>query len=260
MNKSPYIQFLKERVDLLKPISELVRIHEQFIAKLDEVNETIYKKVGPQGPKGDRGPKGDTPEIDYEYIINELRYVKDGRDGKDGKDGTTPTKEDILKIIKPYLPDEQDIVEKASKKVKPLIIKEVDSFSPEKFIEYLNSGKILLDIKYIKGLNEILSSLQTKRTGYIHGGGDTVEAGSGVSITKNAEGKKVISASGSGLSILEATGTIDDSNTTFTFTSEPQMVVVNGAMYRNGSGCSISGTTVTLDNPVGTGGSIFGLG
>jgi len=61
------------------------------------------------------------------------------------------------------------------------------------------------------------------------------------------------------VTILEATGTIDDSNTTFTFSSSPSLIVVNGAVYRNGHGCTIAGLNVTLDNPVGTGGDIYGI-
>ena len=55
------------------------------------------------------------------------------------------------------------------------------------------------------------------------------------------------------------TGDINDSNVSFTASAEPSVVIVNGAMYKDGAGCTISGTSVTLDNPVGTGGSIFGL-
>lgn len=65
---------------------------------------------------------------------------------------------------------------------------------------------------------------------------------------------------GGGLSILAVTGTVDDSNTSFTTPSTAQVVVVNGASYRNGKGVTISSTNVTLDNPVGTGGDIYALG
>lgn len=64
---------------------------------------------------------------------------------------------------------------------------------------------------------------------------------------------------GGTLNILTATGTIDDSNTVFTFISTPRIVVVNGASYVNGSGVTIVATTSTLDNPVGVGGSIYGI-
>lgn len=87
--------------------------------------------------------------------------------------------------------------------------------------------------------------------------------GTGITLSysyANGRNDVTISASGSAsLTPLEATGTIDDSNVTFTFASEPTLVVVNGASYRDGKGCTISGTSVTLDNPIGTGGDIYGL-
>jgi hypothetical protein len=58
--------------------------------------------------------------------------------------------------------------------------------------------------------------------------------------------------------ILTASGARNDTNTLFTFSSVPNMIYVNGMVYRDGHGCTISGTTVTLDNPVGTDGDIFG--
>lgn len=86
-----------------------------------------------------------------------------------------------------------------------------------------------------------------------------ISAGTNVTVTENKLGYITIAASGGGTNILEATGDVDDANTTFTFVSEPTMVVVNGSNYRNGHGCTIAGTTVTLDNPVGTDGDIYGL-
>lgn len=62
-----------------------------------------------------------------------------------------------------------------------------------------------------------------------------------------------------GVTVLTATGTIDDSNTSFTFSEEPTAVVINGAMYRDGNGVTISGTSVTTDFPVGQGGDIYGI-
>lgn len=64
------------------------------------------------------------------------------------------------------------------------------------------------------------------------------------------------SAYGSGVSIETPTGTVNDSNVTFTVANEPLYVVINGAQYFAGAGYSYSGGTITLDNPVGTGGVI----
>lgn len=64
------------------------------------------------------------------------------------------------------------------------------------------------------------------------------------------------SAYGSGVSVETPTGTVDDSNVTFTVSNTPLYVVINGAQYFEGAGYSYSGGTITLDNPVGTGGVI----
>ena len=69
----------------------------------------------------------------------------------------------------------------------------------------------------------------------------------------------------SGITIVTTASTVDDSNTSFVFTSTPTVVVVNGATYRNGSTiggiviCTISGVNVTLGFPVGTGGDIYAM-
>lgn len=59
--------------------------------------------------------------------------------------------------------------------------------------------------------------------------------------------------------VLTATGTVDDTNTDFTFTEKPKLVNVNGTFYTENNGWSWSAPTATLDGPVGTGGLIFGL-
>lgn len=64
---------------------------------------------------------------------------------------------------------------------------------------------------------------------------------------------------GIGTPMSVTSGDIDDSNTTFRFASIPKLVCVNGSFYRNGKGVTITGTTVVLDNPVGTDGDIYGL-
>lgn len=64
------------------------------------------------------------------------------------------------------------------------------------------------------------------------------------------------SAFGTGVTVENPTGTIDDSNVTFTVSNTPKYVVVNGAQYFDGAGYSYTGGTITLDNAVGTGGFI----
>jgi len=64
------------------------------------------------------------------------------------------------------------------------------------------------------------------------------------------------SAFGTGISVETPTGTVDDSNLAFTVTNEPKYIVVNGAQYFAGAGYTYAAGTITLDNPVGTGGFI----
>lgn len=82
---------------------------------------------------------------------------------------------------------------------------------------------------------------------------------SGLDITLNnpvGVGGFIRSAFGTGITVESPTGDIDDSNVTFTVSNEPKYVVVNGAQYFASAGYSYAGGTITLDNPVGTGGFI----
>lgn len=73
------------------------------------------------------------------------------------------------------------------------------------------------------------------------------------------------SGKGAGLgtsALLTVTGTIDDSNLTFTVTEEPAVLLINGGMYRRTAGAitwTYSGGTITLSEPVGSNGAIYGI-
>lgn len=100
----------------------------------------------------------------------------------------------------------------------------------------------------------------------IQDGGSTVDKVNrylnfiGATVTRNRDGVVDIDVSSPASSgLVTMTGTIDDSNTSFTASATPTLVNVNGTFYRDGKGVTISGTSITLDNPVGTGGDIYGL-
>jgi hypothetical protein len=95
------------------------------------------------------------------------------------------------------------------------------------------------------------------------GGVRRIRAGANITISGD-EGEPTISASGGSggaYTIDEPSGAVDDSNLDFVFSSKPDLISVNGMIFRENHGWSWdSGTnTATLDNPVGTGGDIFGL-
>jgi hypothetical protein len=67
---------------------------------------------------------------------------------------------------------------------------------------------------------------------------------------------------GGGISVITIAGTINDTNETFTASSQPTVLVINGDTYQmNGGNITwlYSGGTITLSSPVGIGGSIFGF-
>lgn len=230
---------------------------DQKIAEIDYKMEEALRLE-----KGEKGEDADELKI-AQWVLSQIPTPKDGRDGKDADEDRivskiakmVPKSDDIAKEVLKRIPEN-----KASLKV----IQEKIELDPEVLMGHLE--KLSPKLKDKLGINEIdkLTKILDRR--YIHGGGDTVTAGTNVTITRNANGDKVINATGgSGTTVLAATGTIDDTNTIFTFTSVPTIVVINGASYAATStvGGTLAwtnvGTTVTLAFPVGTGGSIYAL-
>ena len=81
----------------------------------------------------------------------------------------------------------------------------------------------------------------------------------GLTITLNdpiGTGGFIRSAYGTGIAVETPSGTVDDANVDFTVTNVPKYIVVNGAQYFSGAGYTYLAGTITLDNPVGTGGFI----
>jgi hypothetical protein len=57
---------------------------------------------------------------------------------------------------------------------------------------------------------------------------------------------------GSGFTLLPATGAVDGSNTTFTFTEQPTYIISDGAWYRVNKGFTFSVLTATMSVPPST--------
>ncbi len=146
-----------------------------------------------------------------------------------------------------------------------------------------------LDKKAVKGIEEIEEKIKSIELRPSKGGGArgihlyvdgskkgaanylNLIAGTNVTLTYNqSNGRNDITIDASGgapgsFSVMTATGTRDDTNLAFTFVSEPTLIIVNGTSYRktsqvNGANAwSWSGTTATLQFPVGSGGDIYGI-
>lgn len=225
--------------DLIDRVNDHIDRANKELDKLSEVRDGIRYAKGKDGKDANEDaiaakvlrniekPKdGETPEIDYNRIKADVMALIEIRDGKDAQVDYNK----IIGLIKKSL-KVNDI---------PGLRGEIDSYRNQLAL----SGKV-----YGKDT-------------WARGGGDTVKAGTGVTITPNGDGQKVISATSSGIVIITVSGVIDDSNTVFTSASQPTLLNINGAFYQKTGGAitwSYSAGTITLSSPVGTGGSIYGV-
>lgn len=90
----------------------------------------------------------------------------------------------------------------------------------------------------------------------------TFDAGNQPAVGQVVRSLYTTSVAPSGNNAIAATGTINDSNVSFGFATQPTLMIINGLAYLPTGGAitwSYSGGTATLSSPVGTGGSIFGV-
>lgn len=172
------------------------------------------------------------------------------------------------KDVEPVIIDEKRIAKRAAKYIKVSkipVAEAVDSDTIlQKVVEMLKGGDVKLHVRNLEGFEQTIAPIRSlaAKNGGIRGGGDTVKAGTNVVITTNGSGQKVINVVGAGLAPITVTGTIDDSNKTFNAATQPTLLNINGAFYLQSGGAytwTYVGTTITLNQPVGLGGSIFGI-
>jgi len=138
---------------------------------------------------------------------------------------------------------------------------EVDPMSViDKILKLADEGKLKLKTSHIDGLEQTIRAFQSQigARGYLHGGGDTVSAGSNIVITTNPNGTKVISTTGA-LSSLIATGPVDGSNINFSFVSKPTYIISDGAWYTENKGWSWNAGTLTATMIIPPNDNIFGF-
>lgn len=171
--------------------------HIKTIAKGDpgEKGATV---VGPPGPAGK-----DATVDEAKIVERVLARVPAPKDGAPGQDGIHADPEAVVALIQ---------------------------------------EKKLLKAEHIAGLPEELASYRNQLAGQHYGsttmargGGDTIAAGTGISIT-NANGvKTIVATGGAGFSTLAATETPDGSTTVFTFataTAQPSYLVVDNVWMK----------------------------
>lgn len=197
---------------------------ERRIKKLDEALSSYYKELARlskiQGEKGDTGNPGrdgangrdgrDTKEIDVYALKNQiLSLIRQPEDGKDAL-----IDDDRL----------EEMLEKVLEKHKERLENEVSSYR-----------------------NQLAGKVYGKDT-WARGGGDTVAAGSNITIT-NVNGQKVISSTGGSSTALIPVGPVNAVNNVFDVISRPSSVISDGITYFEGAGYSYAALTITLDVP-----------
>ncbi len=241
------------RLFLIRMVANLTAIHKVFLDKYDEIKRLSTAPL----KKGDKGASPTrfellnlmkeviSPDFIRQYLSNSLSDYLEAH-----KDSKRPTDAELVSLMRPLIEATKSdkkivindshidmIAERVSKKVKPSDVKvnETDPMSIIDQIMSLPKGKGL-SVKHIDGLEQTISAFQTQlRRGYLHGGGDTVKPGTGVTITTDASGAKTINASGGGFTILAADETPDGSSTVFTFstaTAKPSFVISDNVMMR----------------------------
>lgn len=277
---SSAIQEMQRQAVQTRLTGDLLKVHNALMASLEKYWAKIDTKVGPKGERGSiglTGPRGPMPDLDRiataltAEVMKRVVFPKNGTDGKNGTNGEhgkTPQRGVDYMTQK----DIEAIAKIVAKSMKPTAAKPTETtLDPVEFIDaYFKSGK-KLKIEHVDGLKEGME--QTARAfaaqmgshgAYLHGSGiPSLAAGTNITLTPDGNGGYIVSSTGgSGSSVITVTGTIDDSNTSFSAVTEPTQLVINGGLYRK-TGGSITwtyvGTTITLSIPVGTGGSIYGL-
>ncbi len=214
MSKSPLSSAIEAQLhsDALssKWSSQLVNAHNNLIEVVQEHKEEVkeYKQTAqeilveakriqslPKGPKGD-SIKGDPGrDADEDAVVERLSAL-------------IPTPKEIQRI------DEEGIVMRVLAKVpKPDLINvpEIDTKAIAEDVVALIVKEKKLKIEDINGLRGEVDSYRHQmamRQAGQHGGGDTIVAGTGVTLVRNANGTTTINATGGGASPLTTKGDI----------------------------------------------------
>lgn len=177
-----------------------------------------------------------------------------GEKGVDGENAKAPTVDEIVKAILPKIPkpkNGKDAVVDENK----IVARIMSSMPTPKDGE---NATATIDEEQI--LEKLVKKLQKEKPldiSHIRNAQTFVKDGIRYKVEELMRGASG-SSTGSTTPIV-ISGTVDDSNTSFTAASVPNLVIINGASYRNGHGVTISGTAITTDAPVGSGGDICGL-
>jgi hypothetical protein len=220
--------------------------------------------------KGDKGDVGASPSDSHLRtlivpLIPEPIKGEDGKNGRDGHDGKNGV-------------DGRDGVN-GNDGVNGMDGNDGSPDTPDEVVEKVNTASKKIKAEQVQGMTGLLrevanygSNPQGHSTGganqiLIKNNGTLVSAHvteldftTGMSLTYGNNGKITVTATGgSGLTELTATGTVDSSNTTFTFLSQPTYIVSDHLWYKINVGWTWDAGTLTATMSVPPADDIWGF-
>lgn len=265
---------LAEMAELYEPLGKALKDFEEMKKKHQKEHEdalaalkTEGENIRLQATKIQKGDKGDMPIAGVHF-----RMPKDGKDADEKAIEDRVSKRMVQQMRQPAngkdaIVDYKKLARMVARRMPKPKTSDVDFKAPTT-AELVHTLKNLpkgerLTLDDLDGAEDKIKKFWERYPrGYLHGGGDSVAAGSGISITTNGAGQKVISAAGTAISIITVSGTINDSNVDFTANAEPTLLNINGSFYAQTGGnitWTYSGGDIVLSTPVGANGSIFGI-
>ncbi len=228
----------------------------------DTQNEIVdYVNNVKQGPPGespdaekilqnvlDRIPVRDEQQMVYKITQNVMQYA--------------PSEERIIARVMAQTPRvdekalEQRILAKVPKpKTSLKVIQEKFEIDPMSVIDKimtLPEDKFKIKSSQIDGLQQTMAAFHNQLgRGYLHGGGDTVQAGSNITITNSAGGKKIISSTAGPVSTAKELFSVSSLTTNVTLAHTPissavTTVSYNGQLIYFGRDWTLAGAVVTF--------------
>lgn len=223
---------LRRDVVLAKKLKDLETKQSQVIEQLAVIEKKANKNTDeikridaiPKPVKGDRGETGEGIPGKDGLDGKNGRDGKDGKDGIDGKDGRDGKDGKNGKDGRNGIDGINGIDGKDA---------QIDEAKIATDVVSLIKDKQLLETDDIKGLRKEISSyrnqLAMKQAGQ-HGGGDTVAAGTNVTLTRLPNGTTQINSSGIGATFETVSKNLDASGATLAYTGEnlTSIAYVNG--------------------------------
>lgn len=210
-------EMMKKGNEQQKEIDTLTKQVQEDSKKINQ--DEIIKSVIAQIPVPEDGDDGDSPDPDEiaEIVMGKIRIPEDG---------DTP-------VI-----DLDDLAQKAASLIPPIELPDIDL--PEETGETI-AEKLGVDLSFLKNLKKTIDTINKNMRSnlgsnkMIHGGGHTIKAGAGQTLTRNSDGTVTLTITTSGLTPLNATETPNGVIKIFTFSgasAQPSYLIVDNVWMK----------------------------